>query len=410
MTGPWSMDMRWMPGMCGRLSWLLLFVVIGSCSGDREMSGRPFHALPALGARLLVLAPHPDDEVLGAAAMIAAAVRSGADVRVVVATDGEVGSDKLGVGNELPHQRRDETRHALADLGVDAGAITFLGYADGSLAGAWSERWLAWKQNEGQGSAGEIVEDLRAALRAAAPDAVVLPMCLDGHPDHAALNRFALLAVLAELSNETEPVLLGYLIHGGRRWPASRRDPMASEPPPEGCAGTLFPWTAMVLDGSAVRRKAALIAEYQSQVASGSRLFRYAGREEPFSIGQVIHGPRSMSPTRPGLRRAGRRIAIRVPRGDCVIDAGLEGRLRLRFMRAGKVEERLVQLQGGVPSTRGGTPGQSLAGERDVRVATGMRSVRLVLALDAFRDIPGAVLEVLPPSPERVGPAWLLVW
>src|SRR5712664_4820854 len=153
-----------MPGMCCRLSVLLLVVAIGSCGGDGEKADRPFHALPALGARLLVLAPHPDDEVLGAAGMIDAAVRCGADVRVVVATGGEAGPDRLRAGSALPRERRDETRHALADLGVGAAAITFLGYADGSLAGAWSERWAARKRNEGRGSADEIVADLRDAL------------------------------------------------------------------------------------------------------------------------------------------------------------------------------------------------------------------------------------------------------
>src|SRR5437016_3787692 len=103
-----------MPGMYSRLSVVLLVVAIGSCGGDGAKTGRPFHALPALGARLLVLAPHPDDEVLGAAGMIDAAVRRGAAVRVVVATDGEAGPD---AGNELPRRRREETRHALADLG-----------------------------------------------------------------------------------------------------------------------------------------------------------------------------------------------------------------------------------------------------------------------------------------------------
>ena len=396
--------------MYSRLSVVLLVVAIGSCGGDGAKTGRPFHALPALGARLLVLAPHPDDEVLGAAGMIDAAVRRGAAVRVVVATDGEAGPDKSGAGNELPRRRREETRHALADLGVGAGAIMFLGYADGSLADAWSERWVARKGDGGQGSADEIVEELRGVLRAAAPGSVVLPMPLDGHPDHAALNRFALLAVVAEFAKEPEPALLGYLIHGGQRWPLNRWNPMASEPPPEGCAGALFPWTALVLDEPSVQRKASLIAQYRSQVARGSRLFHYAGRDEPFATGQVIRGPRSMSPTRPGLRRAGRRIVIRVPRGDCVIDAGREGRLRLRFIHVGRIEERLVQFPGGVPNVRGGPPGQSLAAERDVAVTTGTRSVRIVLALDAFRDIPGAVLEVLPLSPERVGPAWLLRW
>ncbi len=391
------------------LSVILLVVAVGSCGGGKK-AGRSFHALPPLGARLLVLAPHPDDEVLGAAGMIEAAVRRGADVRVVVATDGEAGPDRLRAGSDLPRERRDETRHALADLGVGAAAITFLGYADGSLAGAWSERWAARKRNEGRGSADEIVADLRDALHAAPPDSVVLPMPVDRHPDHAALNRFALLAILAEFSEEPEPALFGYLIHGGRQWPESGRDPVASESPPEGCAGSLFPWTAVVLDGPGVQRKASLIAQYRSQVASGSRLFRYAGRDEPFATGQVIHGPRSMSPTFPGLRRTGQSIAIRVPRGECTVEPGRRDRLRLRFIRAGQIEERLIQFPGGVPNTRGGTLGQSLVTERDVTVTTGTRSVRLALALDAFRDIPGAVLEVLPQSPERVGPAWLLRW
>ena len=91
--------------MYSRLSVVLLVVAIGSCGGDGAKTGRPFHALPALGARLLVLAPHPDDEVLGAAGMIDAAVRRGAAVRVVVATDGEAGPDKSGAGNELPRSR-----------------------------------------------------------------------------------------------------------------------------------------------------------------------------------------------------------------------------------------------------------------------------------------------------------------
>ena len=64
------------------LSVISLVVAVGSCGGGKK-AGRPFHALPPLGARLLVLAPHPDDEVLGAAGMIDAAVRCGTDVRVV---------------------------------------------------------------------------------------------------------------------------------------------------------------------------------------------------------------------------------------------------------------------------------------------------------------------------------------
>src|SRR5438093_832547 len=258
-----------MPGMYSRLSVVLLVVAIGSCGGDGAKTGRPFHALPALGARLLVLAPHPDDEVLGAAGVIDAAVHRGAEVRVVVATDGEVGPDKSHAGGALARERRDETRHALADLGVGANAVTFLGYADGSLAEAWSERWTARKRSQERQPADAVVDDLRAALRAATPDSIILPMPLDTHPDHAALNRWA------------------------------------------------------------------------------------------------------------------RGVTIRVPRGDCVVDAGAGDRLRMRFIRAASVEERLVRLEGGAVTVRGGMPGGPLAPASDVVISTSPRSVRLVLAPEA---------------------------
>ena len=43
----------------------------------------------ATRARVLVLAPHPDDETFGAGGLIQQAVTAGAALRVVFATDGE---------------------------------------------------------------------------------------------------------------------------------------------------------------------------------------------------------------------------------------------------------------------------------------------------------------------------------
>ena len=109
------------------------------------------------------------------------------------------------------------------------------------------------------------------------------------------------------------------------------------------------------MDESEARRKAALIAEYRSQVAHSRRLFRYAARHEPFTVGQVIRGPRSMSRTRPGLHRSARGITIRVPCGDCVVDAGAGDRLRMRFIRAASVED-ITGVRGVGPADRTGKP------------------------------------------------------
>ena len=112
------------------------------CCGRTLDHHRPLQRLPPLGRSILVLAPHPDDEVLGAAAVIDVARRSGAQVHVLVATDGERGPDKTGAP-DLGEERREETRRALGDLGLGADAVTFLGYADGSLAGSWGNGWTA---------------------------------------------------------------------------------------------------------------------------------------------------------------------------------------------------------------------------------------------------------------------------
>jgi LmbE family N-acetylglucosaminyl deacetylase len=128
---------------------------------------------PAVGApaarRIVVLSPHPDDESLGCGGLIAVASRSGADVTVVFATDGDdmLIADKP---TDLGRRRRKQGADACAVLGARP---LFLGLADGRLA--------------------ENITDLTAALDGVfsetRPDLVVLPWFADANRDHRALNR-----------------------------------------------------------------------------------------------------------------------------------------------------------------------------------------------------------------------------
>lgn len=85
--------------------------------------------------RLLVVAPHPDDEVIGAYTLIRRLRRRGVAVRVVVVTDGAAShpSSLRWPRGRLVAERRRESRRALHRIGVAAGAVTFLGLPDGSL-------------------------------------------------------------------------------------------------------------------------------------------------------------------------------------------------------------------------------------------------------------------------------------
>ncbi|MEA2336536.1 MAG: hypothetical protein QOE82_543, partial [Thermoanaerobaculia bacterium] len=122
----------------------------------------PFEPQDLRGERLLVLAPHPDDEVIGCGGLVALHLREGRPVHVVVATDGAQAGDAA--------QREAESRAALALLG-DA-TIEFLRFPDRELA-----------------NARELDDRLASILREWKPDLIAVPSPLEIHPDHIALSR-----------------------------------------------------------------------------------------------------------------------------------------------------------------------------------------------------------------------------
>lgn len=140
----------------------------------------------------LIVAPHPDDELIGAAGLIACLLRRGTAVHVAVATDGAASHP-----NSLtwPHRRlvaarQMETRRALRRLGVSAASIDFLGLPDGGATAEDCRRVLA-----------------RQIRRLPQLDLIVGPTRGDAHPDHRAV------AIALETTGK-HARLLGY-----RVWP-----------------------------------------------------------------------------------------------------------------------------------------------------------------------------------------------
>ena len=127
-----------------------------------ESKAIPYEAQELRGERLLVLAPHPDDEVIGCGGLIALHLREQRQVRVVVATDGaEAGNAKV---------REEESRRALAILGrIDC---EFLRFADRRLAD----------------ESDALKTRLRQILTEYKPDLIAVPSPVEIHPDHATLS------------------------------------------------------------------------------------------------------------------------------------------------------------------------------------------------------------------------------
>jgi len=113
------------------------------------------------GSPVLVLAPHPDDEVFGCGGAIALSVKAGADVRLVFLTDGAAQGDA--------NVRRSEARRAVEILGVSQ--LEFWGLDDRSLR----------PDDTGLG------ERLRDLFIDVSPQLLLLPSPAEIHPDHRAL-------------------------------------------------------------------------------------------------------------------------------------------------------------------------------------------------------------------------------
>lgn len=130
-------------------------------------------ALPP-ARRVLVLAPHPDDESLGCGGTIALHVQGGAMVALVVVSDGAALAEERQGQGDLAAERAHETTQAAAVLGIHQ--VHFLGFPDG---------YLIQHQEE-------ISTALRRRISDFNPDFVLCPSPIEGHWDHAAVARIML--------------------------------------------------------------------------------------------------------------------------------------------------------------------------------------------------------------------------
>lgn len=135
--------------------------------------------------KIVVLAPHMDDETIGCGGTLVLHAQRGAQITVVFLTDGRNGSSEVNTlygeererkQQELIELRTTEARAALQRLGVNR--MICLDAEDGALDKC---DWAA--------------EKLRDVLLKQRPDLVYLPFYLEEHADHRAASRVLLDAV-----------------------------------------------------------------------------------------------------------------------------------------------------------------------------------------------------------------------
>jgi len=129
-----------------------------------------YNAMPQ--SRVLVLSPHPDDDVIGCGGTIKLHSESGSIIKTVYLTDGSGGSGKLTKEKQqkLVSLRENEARKAAEIVG--ANDLVFWRYQDGRLpVNKTTEKLLS-----------TLISDFQ-------PDIIYAPSFLDPHPDHLATVR-----------------------------------------------------------------------------------------------------------------------------------------------------------------------------------------------------------------------------
>jgi LmbE family N-acetylglucosaminyl deacetylase len=245
--------------------------------------------------RLMVIAPHPDDETLGTAGLIQAVLQKGGDVRVVIVTNGDgqaVGpffSDAkfLFTSNNFikyGRERQQESLKALSGLGVSEDKIIFLGYPDGKLINLWNNNWVLGKLISGKYThatsspyektydsksvylGSDLFHDFMKLLKDFQPDLVLVPHPEDSNNDHRAISNFSRFAIANYQSQTSITIhILGYLVHYGE-YPMPRGiDINQSLLPPAALSINENEWVSYIMTPIERSKKMLALKAYRTQ-------------------------------------------------------------------------------------------------------------------------------------------------
>jgi len=250
--------------------------------------------------RILILAPHPDDETIGCAGVIQEAVRVGADTRVVFLTNGDHNQFSFivyekriilrkGAFIHMGELRRREAVNAMGVLGLPKSKLIFLGYPDFGTFTIFERYWQAkrpfkslltrissvpYPENFSYGSlyvAENILRDLKELLLRYKPNKIFVSHPADTNSDHKAFYLFLQVA-LQDLSGKL-PLSLKvytYLIHA-YDWPLPRHyHPELPLIPPKIFQNGQIQWYSFKLTPQQVKRKHQALLCHKTQTCSSA--------------------------------------------------------------------------------------------------------------------------------------------
>jgi LmbE family N-acetylglucosaminyl deacetylase len=253
-------------------------------------------ALPAFNKddRVLVLAPHPDDESIGTAGVIQRALEAGAQVKVVCYTNGDNNEFAFIVYErrltfrkaEFLHMgevRGKETMAAMRSLGIGEQDVNYMGYPDFGTMDILTQYWDAKRpyrsmfprvqevsyQNAmsvGAPFTGEsILRDIETIVMAFKPTRIFVSHPADTNRDHQSLYLFLHVALWDLEGRIPQPQVYPYLVHV-IGWPVPRgKHPKLALTPPKDLVH--MAWQQLILTDKELVNKEKAIAFHKSQIA-----------------------------------------------------------------------------------------------------------------------------------------------
>ena len=270
--------------------------------------------------RIVVVAPHPDDEVLGAGGLIQQACAAGAQVHVIYLTSGDHNQIAFKLYKLRLHlsprqylgfgaMRQREAAAATSLLGLSREQLIFLGYPDYGTLQLWRDYWDAstpFRSDATQCSAvpyrddfsfgqpykpENVVADFVELFRRLRPTRVFVTHPCDTNPDHRAAANFVRLAILEIGQEQPPPQLYYYLVHFGR-WPRPYHyhPELDLVPPPQLLNDST--WFSLPLTTGQVARKYAAILLNRTQLTTRQYyLVSFARANELFATIDLLPVP-----------------------------------------------------------------------------------------------------------------------
>ncbi len=281
--------------------------------------------------RILVLAPHPDDEVLGCGGVVQAALPQKRPVKIAYFTYGDNNEWAFLLYRKHPvmvpaalramgEMRHGEALAAGRALGVASNDQVFLGYPDYGTLTIWNRHWGAEPPHlsmltrvaavpyanafrPGAPYKGEeILQDLKALFREFRPTRIYVSHPADHNPDHLALYLFTRVA-LWELAAEMQPELHPYLVHF-KGWPRPLDYRPNDELAPPAFFQNEIAWQSHGLSPDEVATKHRALEAHASEVRSAPGLRAFVRRNELFGDFPAIHLPRAPNAAAPHARES----------------------------------------------------------------------------------------------------------